>query len=107
MRPARFAIRQPSGIAKGERRIERAVTRFDVIVVGGGTAGIAASLAAAHKGAHVALVESRPRLGGECTFTGCVPSKDLCRIDDFGSAEGDAERTAPDDHGAEGARGVS
>src|SRR6266508_3502439 len=51
--------------------------RFDVIVVGGGAAGIAASLAAAHRGARVALVERRPRLGGECTFSGCVPSKTL------------------------------
>lgn len=50
---------------------------FDVVVLGGGTAGITAALAARHAGARVALVEREPRLGGDCTFYGCVPSKVL------------------------------
>src|ERR687888_1074462 len=54
--------------------------RFDVVVVGGGTAGIPASLAARSTGASVALVEREPRLGGDCTFYGCVPSKALLEI---------------------------
>jgi len=50
---------------------------FDVAVVGGGTAGITAALAARHEGARVVLVERASRLGGECAFFGCVPSKAL------------------------------
>ncbi|MDX6645211.1 MAG: hypothetical protein QOK40_938, partial [Miltoncostaeaceae bacterium] len=50
---------------------------WDVVVVGGGTAGMTAARAAAAEGARVALVEREAALGGECTFTGCVPSKTL------------------------------
>ena len=50
---------------------------YDVVVVGGGTAGVTAALAATHEGARVALVERSAHLGGECTFTACVPSKTL------------------------------
>ena len=53
---------------------------YDVVVVGGGTAGVTAALAAGHEGARVALVERGPHLGGDCTFTGCVPSKTLVEI---------------------------
>ena len=54
--------------------------QFDVIAVGGGTAGITAALAARSVGVRVALIEREPRLGGECTFHGCVPSKALLEI---------------------------
>ena len=48
----------------------------DLIVVGGGAAGLGAVRAALRAGADVALVtDSAP--GGDCTFTGCVPSKTL------------------------------
>lgn len=53
---------------------------YDVIVVGGGTAGLTAALTARHHGASVALVEREPRIGGDCTFYGCVPSKALIEI---------------------------
>ncbi len=47
-----------------------------LIVVGGGAAGLGAVRAALWAGADVALVtDSAP--GGDCTFTGCVPSKTL------------------------------
>jgi pyruvate/2-oxoglutarate dehydrogenase complex dihydrolipoamide dehydrogenase (E3) component len=52
------------------------VADYDVIVVGGGTAGLIASAGSAGIGARVALVEQN-RLGGECLWTGCVPSKSL------------------------------
>lgn len=48
----------------------------DFVVVGGGAAGLAAAWTAARKGHSVIIVE-RHRLGGECTWTGCVPSKAL------------------------------
>ncbi len=50
---------------------------LDVIVIGGGTAGLTAALAARVKGASVALIEAEARIGGDCTFRGCVPSKAL------------------------------
>ncbi len=48
----------------------------DVVVVGGGTAGIVAAKTAAGFGAKVVLIE-RDRTGGDCLWTGCVPSKSL------------------------------
>ena len=50
--------------------------RFDVIVVGGGAAGLVTASGSAGIGARPALIE-RERLGGECLWNGCVPSKAL------------------------------
>lgn len=47
---------------------------WDLLVVGGGTAGIVAAQTAAGFGARVLLAE-RDRTGGDCLWTGCVPSK--------------------------------
>ena len=52
------------------------MTDYDVLIVGGGAAGLSAARAARWEGATVALVSDAP-LGGDCTFTGCVPSKSL------------------------------
>lgn len=49
---------------------------WDLVVLGGGTAGIVAARTAAGFGASVLLVE-RGRTGGDCLWTGCVPSKTL------------------------------
>lgn len=49
---------------------------YDIAVIGGGAAGLAAAITASNLGARTILIE-RDRLGGECTFTGCVPSKTL------------------------------
>ncbi|MDX2162924.1 MAG: FAD-dependent oxidoreductase [bacterium] len=50
--------------------------RYDLVIIGGGTAGLTAVNAALQLGGRVALVEGQ-RLGGECTWTGCIPSKTL------------------------------
>lgn len=50
--------------------------QFDLVVIGGGAAGLAAARAGRRRNATVALVTSGP-LGGDCTFYGCVPSKTL------------------------------
>lgn len=48
----------------------------DLIIIGGGTAGLGAAREAIAAGARPLLVTDGP-IGGDCTFTGCVPSKSL------------------------------
>ncbi len=50
----------------------------DLAVIGAGSAGFAAAIAAAERGAHVALI-GHGTIGGTCVNTGCVPSKTLIR----------------------------
>ena len=50
-----------------------------MVVVGGGAAGLTGSGLAASFGAKTLLVE-QDRLGGDCTWTGCIPSKTLLRV---------------------------
>ena len=71
----------------------------DLIVVGGGAAGLGAVRAALWAGADVALItDSAP--GGDCTFTGCVPSKTLLAAarDGLGFAEAMARVRATVEH---------
>ena len=51
---------------------------FNVIVIGGGSAGLVSSYIAAAVKAKVALIEKH-KMGGDCLNTGCVPSKALIR----------------------------
>ncbi len=51
---------------------------YDAVVIGGGAAGLTASGIAANIGAKTMMIE-RHRLGGDCTWTGCVPSKVLLK----------------------------
>jgi len=52
--------------------------RYDMIVIGAGAGGLAAARSGNSRG-NIALVEAE-RPGGECTFTGCVPSKTLVDV---------------------------
>lgn len=67
---------------------QTAATAWDLAVIGGGTAGIVAAKTAAGFGARVLLIE-RHRTGGDCLWTGCVPSKALLAA---ASAAADARR---------------
>src|SRR5260370_30142729 len=51
---------------------------FDLVIIGAGSGGLTAAGFAAQLGAKVALVEKN-RIGGDCTWTGCVPSKALLK----------------------------
>jgi pyruvate/2-oxoglutarate dehydrogenase complex dihydrolipoamide dehydrogenase (E3) component len=52
--------------------------RYNLVVIGGGTAGLVSAAGAAGLGAKVALIE-RHLLGGDCLNVGCVPSKGMIR----------------------------
>ena len=52
--------------------------RYNLVVIGAGTAGLVTAAAAAGLGARVALVE-RHLMGGDCLNVGCVPSKSVIR----------------------------
>ncbi len=49
---------------------------YDIVIIGGGSGGLVVASAAAQLNAKVALVE-KDRLGGDCLWFGCVPSKSL------------------------------
>ena len=51
---------------------------YDLIVIGGGSAGLTAARFGAQLGLKVALAEME-RIGGDCTWTGCIPSKSLVK----------------------------
>ncbi len=65
VRPAEWSNPTPDG-------------RYNLVVIGGGTAGLVTAAGAAGLGAKVALIESN-LLGGDCLNLGCVPSKALIR----------------------------
>ena len=53
-------------------------TNYDLIVIGSGSAGLVAARFARQLGLSVGMVE-RSRVGGDCTWTGCIPSKALLK----------------------------
>lgn len=50
---------------------------YDLLVIGGGSAGYAAARTAADLGKRVAIVDGARELGGLCILRGCMPSKTL------------------------------
>ncbi|HEY6298676.1 MAG TPA: FAD-dependent oxidoreductase, partial [Candidatus Binatus sp.] len=65
--------------------------RYNMVVIGAGTAGLVTAAGAAILGAKVALVE-RDLMGGDCLNFGCVPSKALIRSARAAAAVRDAGR---------------
>ena len=52
------------------------ISTYDVVVIGGGSGGLSAVVGLAKVGKKVLLIE-KDKLGGECTNSGCIPSKAL------------------------------
>lgn len=74
--------------------------RYNLVVIGAGTAGLVTAAGAAGLGARVALVE-RNLMGGDCLNVGCVPSKAIIR-----SSRAAADALAAGDFGVRVAGGV-
>ena len=51
---------------------------YDIAIIGGGTAGLVSGVLAKELGANAVLIE-REKIGGECLWSGCVPSKTLIK----------------------------
>ena len=75
---------------------------YDLTIIGGGSAGLVLAVAGAKLGKKTALVEKH-RIGGDCLWTGCVPSKALLKAAKVANYIRDAEKygiavqdTAPD-----------
>ena len=54
------------------------MNEYDLTIIGGGSAGLVLAVAGAKLGVKTALVEKH-RLGGDCLWTGCVPSKAILK----------------------------
>src|SRR5271166_2666183 len=65
--------------------------RYNMVVIGAGTAGLVTAAGAAGLGAKVALIE-RDLMGGDCLNFGCVPSKALIAASRAAAAARDAKR---------------
>ena len=71
-------VRLPDSRAVSKWRDFRpAVPEFDVVVIGGGSAGYAAARTAGEMGARTAIIEGGEKIGGLCILRGCMPSKAL------------------------------
>jgi pyruvate/2-oxoglutarate dehydrogenase complex dihydrolipoamide dehydrogenase (E3) component len=55
-----------------------ATPEFDLVIIGGGAGGLVVAAGGASLGAKVALVEKH-KMGGDCLWYGCVPSKSLIK----------------------------
>lgn len=65
--------------------------RYNMVVIGAGTAGLVSAIGAAGLGAKVALIE-RALMGGDCLNVGCVPSKALISAARVAASVRDAEQ---------------
>jgi len=64
---------------------------YDLLVIGGGAGGLTAAGMGANFGAKTLMVEAN-RLGGDCTWTGCIPSKTLLHAADMAYKAKEAEK---------------
>lgn len=73
-------------LAMNIRAKRHALLEYDLIVIGGGAAGLTSSGIGASLGAKTIMIEAH-RLGGDCTWTGCIPSKALLHLSGGAGAE--------------------
>ncbi len=59
---------------------ENDLMHTQLAVLGGGPGGYAAAFLAADQGLEVTIIEARPKLGGTCLLSGCIPSKALLHV---------------------------
>ena len=67
-----------ANVRPSDWRNPKPAERYNLVIVGAGTAGLVTAHGAAGLGAKVALIE-RELLGGDCLNIGCVPSKAILR----------------------------
>ena len=70
-----------------------AATRFDILILGGGSGGYACALRASELGLSVGLVEE-DKVGGTCLHRGCIPTKALLHAGEVADAVRDADSSA-------------
>src|SRR5688572_9732866 len=66
LRP-RPCVQADAGLGRSATMALPGMSRYDVIVIGGGFAGLSAAVRLAEAGAHVLVLEARSRLGGRAT----------------------------------------
>lgn len=66
------------GFAVPSIQVGETMEKYDIVIIGGGVAGLVCASGASQFGARVALVDRAP-LGGDCLWAGCVPTKRLVR----------------------------
>ena len=90
-----------SNVRPPEHENPESAGRYNLVVIGAGTAGLVTAAGAAGLGARVALVE-RELMGGDCLNVGCVPSKSLLRSAHAAAEARDGARFGLDLEGAPG-----
>src|SRR5204862_6468643 len=70
------AIIRRTKFPRSSREVGSMADNYDLVIIGFGSAGMTAAEFAASLDLKVAVVE-RNRVGGDCLWTGCVPSKAL------------------------------
>ncbi|RBP99967.1 dihydrolipoyl dehydrogenase [Bifidobacterium xylocopae] len=71
-------------------------SHYDVVIIGSGPGGYSTALRSAELGAHVALIERDPVVGGTCLNRGCIPTKALITATHAISTARDAARMGVD-----------
>src|SRR5450755_3812804 len=86
---AAWGLKPVTSASQKASRAAYMVEQFDLLVIGGGSGGLACAQRAADYGARVALAEPG-RLGGTCVNVGCVPKKIMWNTSEIRDTLGDS-----------------